>query len=206
MNFLCSSDFHGVVPVQMKEIIKERKIDAILYAGDYSPHGWGGEGENTEDPLNFLINLGLPVFSVHGNIDPEEQFFEQIDKDNKNFHFIHLKRVKVKGYHIVGLGDFYLDPYALKKFESLLKQKPERTIVLSHYPPKGVVDKTDFGSHVGSPELLDLIKKYKPLLVICGHIHEAAGVDNIGDTTVVNAAMTNVLVEIEAGEVSVSLI
>ncbi len=206
MNLLCSSDFHGVVPVQMKEIIKKKKIDAILSGGDYSPHGWGGEGESTEDPLNFLINLGLPVFSVFGNIDPEEQFFEEFNRKNKNFHFIHLKRVKIKDYYVVGLGDFYFDSYALKKFESLLKQKPDKTIILSHYPPRGVVDKVDFGSHVGSTELRDLIEKYKPMLVLCGHIHEAAGVDKIGNTTVVNMAMRNVLVEIEDGEVNVSLV
>ena len=207
MNFLCTSDLHGVIPVQMKEIVKERKVDAILYGGDYSPHGWGGgEGNSTEDPMNFLTGLGLPVFSVFGNIDPEKEFFEQFEKSHKNFHFIHLKRVKVKNWYIVGLGDFYFDSYALKKIESLLKQKPEKTILLSHYPPKGVVDKTDFGAHVGSKELRELIEKYQPPLFLCGHIHESAGVEKIGKTTVVNMAMKNVLVETENGEVNVSLV
>lgn len=206
MKFLCSSDFHGVVPVQMAKIVKENKIDAILSGGDYSPHGWGGEGESTEEPLEFLTGLGLPVFSVFGNIDPENSFFEDFERRHKNFHFLHLKRAKVKGYYIVGLGDFYFDEYALKTFESLLKQDPEKTIVLSHYPPKGAGDQVGFGMRVGSKELRDLIEKYKPLLVVCGHIHEDAGVFNVGKTVVVNAAMTNVLVEIDDGEVSVSLV
>lgn len=206
MKFLCSSDFHGIVPVQMAKIVKENKIDAILSGGDYSPHGWGGEGDSTEEPLEFITELGPSVFSVFGNIDPEKSFFEKFEQKHKNFHFLHLKRAKVKSVYVVGLGDFYFDGHALKAFESLLKQNPEKTIVLSHYPPKGAGDLVGFGMHVGSKELRDLIEKYKPLLVLCGHIHEDAGVSKIGKTTVVNAAMTNVLVEIDDGEVNVSLV
>jgi len=209
MNFLCLSDFHGTVPFQIKEIVKESKIDAILYTGDYSPHGWGeGEGENTETPLNFLVGLGLPVFSVYGNIDPDISFFEEFERENKNFHFVHLKRLKAGGYYIVGIGD-YLFPNrerAINSFESLLKKKPEKTIVLSHYPPKGVLDMTDTGENAGKKELKELIDKYRPLLFLCGHIHEAAGVSKIGRTTVINAAMKTVLAEIEDGEVNVSLV
>ncbi|UCG95849.1 MAG: metallophosphoesterase [archaeon] len=206
MNLLCSSDFHGLVPVQMEKIIREKKIDAILYGGDFSPHGWDGEGESTEAPMEFLMGLGLPVFSVFGNIDPDKSFFEEYERSHKNFHFIHLKRVKLKGYYIVGLGDFYFDSYALRTFESLLKQKPEKTIVLSHYPPRGVVDKVDFGAHVGSPELRRMIEKYKPPLFLCGHIHEAAGMGKLGNTQVVNMAMRNILVESDNGELRVSLV
>ena len=206
MKLLCTSDLHGIVPVQMAKIVKEKKVDAILYGGDFSPHGWGGEGESTEEPMNFMTGLGVPVFSVFGNIDPEESFFEEFDQKHKNFSFIHLKRVKVKNWYILGIGDFYFDDYALKAAESLLKQKPEKTIILSHYPPRGVLDRTDFGSHVGSQELRDLIKKYKPPLFLCGHIHEAAGTDKLGKTVVVNMAMKNVLVETENGELSVSLV
>lgn len=205
MNLLCSSDLHGVVPVQMSQIIKDRKIEAILYGGDFAPHGWEGEGDSTEAPMDFLMSLGIPVFSVFGNIDPEKAFFEDYERSHKNFHFIHLKRAKLKGYYVVGIGDFYFDSYALQTFESLLKQKPEKTIVLSHYPPKGVVDKVDFGVRVGSPELRELIEKYKPPLFLCGHIHEAAGMAKLGSTQVVNMAMRNVLVE--AGEeIHVSLV
>ena len=32
----------------------------------------------------------------------------------------------------------------------------------------------------------EFIEKYKPLAVITGHIHESAGIDTIGNTTVIN--------------------
>ncbi|MCD6477963.1 MAG: metallophosphoesterase [Candidatus Aenigmarchaeota archaeon] len=207
MKFLCSSDFHGVVPIQMKEIAKQHNINAILAAGDFSPHGWHGEGESAEGPLRFLISLGLPVFCVHGNIDPSPDYFLHLEKMYKNFHYVHLKRVKMGDYYIVGIGDFYfMSSYVLDKFEELLKKNPKKTIVISHYPPLGILDKSNLGNHAGSEELRNLIEKYQPLLFLCGHIHESAGVGNIGRTTVINAAMKNVLVEIEDEEVNVSLV
>jgi hypothetical protein len=39
---------------------------------------------------------------------------------------------------------------------------------------------------VGSPLIREFIEKWKPLLVLSGHIHESAAVDAIGPTRMVN--------------------
>jgi hypothetical protein len=39
---------------------------------------------------------------------------------------------------------------------------------------------------VGSYSVREFVKRVKPKLVLCGHIHEAVGVDKIGDAMVVN--------------------
>jgi Icc-related predicted phosphoesterase len=59
-------------------------------------------------------------------------------------------------------------------------------IVLSHAPPHGVRDRTGLFRHVGSTALRDFIQETQPALVLCGHIHEARGVDSLGRTVVVN--------------------
>ena len=43
------------------------------------------------------------------------------------------------------------------------------------------------GEHAGLKLYRDVILKYKPLLHVCGHIHEAQGKAKIGKTIVVNA-------------------
>ena len=40
--------------------------------------------------------------------------------------------------------------------------------------------------HVGSQSIRDLIEEFNPALVLCGHVHEARGIDRINETTIVN--------------------
>lgn len=66
----------------------------------------------------------------------------------------------------------------------------DTNILISHNPVKGYVDKG-----FGCSSLLNVIKKIKPKLVVCGHIHEANGMikgkkkDGLVDTLFVNAAL-----------------
>ena len=60
-------------------------------------------------------------------------------------------------------------------------------IVISHNPPKDTkVDKITSGLHVGSALYRTFLETYQPLLAVSGHVHEAAAVDTIGKTTVIN--------------------
>ena len=59
--------------------------------------------------------------------------------------------------------------------------------IVSHTPPKNTkVDLAFSGTHAGSASLRDFIERKKPNIVFCGHIHEAKGIDSIGDTVIVN--------------------
>ncbi len=81
-----------------------------------------------------------------------------------------------------------------KKLKLLLREDSERTIILSHVPPKNTkLDKINapnnpwHGRHVGDDILRNAINKYKPLLNVCGHMHENQGKVKIGKTLVVNS-------------------
>ena len=51
-------------------------------------------------------------------------------------------------------------------------------IVMTHGPPKGILDWCPSG-HVGCPNLLQAIRRVKPLMHCFGHIHEGAGMEVI---------------------------
>ncbi len=88
---------------------------------------------------------------------------------------------------------------------------PHADIIVSHCPPSGVLDVAGrlmslapdaaitLGDerHIGPPGLRSYLGREKPRLVVCGHVHEAAGsVYSDGtDTLVVNCARTAVVVE-----------
>jgi Icc-related predicted phosphoesterase len=48
------------------------------------------------------------------------------------------------------------------------------------------VDILHSGIHAGSIAVREFIEEHEPELVVCGHIHEARGVDAIGKSTIVN--------------------
>ena len=72
---------------------------------------------------------------------------------------------------------------------------PDHTDVLvTHGPPYGVLDKVDSsgysaGNHVGCEELREAIRRTKPIIHVCGHIHEGYGEEMLEDTLVVNASI-----------------
>jgi uncharacterized protein len=77
-------------------------------------------------------------------------------------------------------------------------------IIVSHSPPSGCLDQTRSGKHIGSPALRANILEHQPVLVLCGHVHEAAGVQNIGKTLVVNSAGRGQLIVLNMVETEVA--
>jgi Icc-related predicted phosphoesterase len=74
----------------------------------------------------------------------------------------------------------------MEKLASLMR--PE-TILVSHPPPRGVVDTVLGKWHAGCGSLAEVVRAASPALVLCGHIHESAGSATIGTTVVVNCTM-----------------
>jgi hypothetical protein len=72
---------------------------------------------------------------------------------------------------------------------------PEDTdIVLAHGPPYGYGDRTDRPSgpaHVGSTAMTETLKRVRPRLMVCGHIHSGYGSYRLGDTEIVNASLVD---------------
>jgi Icc-related predicted phosphoesterase len=61
-------------------------------------------------------------------------------------------------------------------------------IQVTHAPPKGTsVDIITTGAHVGSDAVRKFIDKVHPNAAFCSHIHEGRGVDEIGNTKIINS-------------------
>ena len=74
----------------------------------------------------------------------------------------------------------------------LLEQLPKprdfsKAIYIMHSPPyNSGIDVTVNKEPVGSQDIRDFICKYKPAVVLCGHIHESPGTMKIGETVCIN--------------------
>jgi len=137
----------------------------------------------------------------------------------KNLVLVDRKKKKINGIDLIGFGgyvdvtDFIKYPvdknkkeqkerekryndYAKKLYRLFSKYKPEKNFIfLIHYPPYKIMDKIKYkGSPMnkkrgGFLPYNKIIKKYKPLLVVNGHMHEYQGKCKIGKTIVVNPGL-----------------
>ena len=66
-----------------------------------------------------------------------------------------------------------------------------------HSPPRGHVDVSGTGEHLGSEAVLRTIESRRPRLALCGHIHESWGRrSRIGPTQVINLGPEGMLLEV----------
>ena len=83
-------------------------------------------------------------------------------------------------------------------------------ILMTHAPSHGILDEIPSGLNVGSPAVRRIVEKYHPVLALSGHIHEAIGVEKIGDTVFCNPGPARdghcAAIEVIEGVVTVKLI
>ena len=137
----------------------------------------------------IVEDLSPYVFAIPGNEDPDEvrEVMKKLDFDfhGKAAMVEDVKFIGFEGARWIETGEGVFVSY--DPVHEFLKDKRGKKVLITHVPPFDTeTDKLWTGHHVGSPFLRSLIEDYQPDLVICGHVHEARGVDRIGKTTIVN--------------------
>ena len=170
----------------MKEILKkEKKADILICAGDIA---WFGKGLSAT--LKKLAKLDKLVLLVHGNTPHETaKDFKNITKKYKNLRFIHRKSFRMGKRVFIGYGGGGFSQRD-KRFEKLIHEfkktmkKGDEVILVTHAPPYNTkLDDMGEIGHVGSKSIIKAIKSIKPLLLICGHIHETFKAKQVIDKT-----------------------
>ena len=197
MKLLVISDLHAHNDVLDKMDDIFAKADAVLFAGDFAECF---KPETGDEALEKLCSKHDSIFAVLGNCDNEVFMGDLEDKDicvekALLFHEGLAFAGSGGGTKFTGKTEFErTEEECLADFDVVVHSAADgdgslwgSTILISHNPPKGkTVDAVNAALHAGSQMFTDFILEHKPLAVICGHIHEGRGVENIGDTTVIN--------------------
>jgi predicted phosphodiesterase len=164
------------------------EADVLIHCGDFaidSPKGAISARCRSFDEW-LSRQPGEHKFVVRGNHDPRAVPFPK----SKATYVTSPGVVEVAG------TKFAFVPFTRRPQTEL----PEGDVLVTHVPPKGVLDKTYSGERAGSHSLRQALERgrHRPQLWLCGHIHEARGacVVRFGGnaqppTTVVNAANAN---------------
>jgi len=192
MKILAVGDIHGDYQKIIK-YLKNNQVDLIIITGDITQFG---PAELGEEILNEISRFDIPVLAIPGNCDPQS-IHSKIE--NSRAVNIHGRSLIIKDIGICGFGGSNPTPFntplefeeveIYDKASKLIKGIAEEKIslLITHAPPYNT--KTDLlpsGEHAGSISIRKIIEEYQPTLNLCGHIHEARAVDQIGNTKIVN--------------------
>ncbi len=183
MKLLALADLHADEDVldRLRAISAVRNYDMVLFCGDLTQRG----------PVSYaeeVLSLFPRRFAVHGNMDGPDVEAKMADLGVQ----LHGRKVKFGDWNLVGLGGSNPTPFGTPSelpeeiIESVLaKAGVDRfSILVSHPPPYGLFDSVG-PMHVGSRAVRKVVERKKPLMVICGHIHEYEGKEILDETLVV---------------------
>ncbi len=171
--------------------VREVGVQGVLQVGDLTrevtpfrrgPHDFEAARRSAARVLARIQELGVPVLWVPGNHDPRDLSGSgNVDGSSAN-----LGPYRVHGVGGAGPARFGF-PYEWGEEDIRALEIPPCDILISHAPPRDTsLDRTVRGEHVGSEAIRELALRHRGVLV-CGHIHEAPGVERLGDCLCVNA-------------------
>ncbi len=182
-------DRFDVVAVAMKEI---GAVDLLIIGGDITTAGTPADASRA---IEEWRTLAPQLLALAGNMD-SPSIDARLDElgvalDGRGYEF---GDVGVFGVSAAPRSPLHT-PYELSDEE--LERRVEKgfatiegcrvKVLCPHAPPKDTAcDRLRNGEHVGSSVLRAFVERKQPDLVLCGHIHEARGMDEIGRSRIVN--------------------
>ncbi|HLC86174.1 MAG TPA: metallophosphoesterase [Candidatus Nanoarchaeia archaeon] len=198
LKILAASDIHGDSSQVRKlaEKAEKENVDLVVLCGDIT------SPLQTKDIIKPFKDKNKKVLLVHGNHDGilVGELLSELYKV-KN---LHSNTAKYQHVGLFGCGGANVGLDALSEeeiFETMkkgfyyVKDLPKKIAVTHVHPDGTVVEKISPG--FGSTGLREFIDRYQPDLVLCGHVHEAAGVEDlIGKTKIINVGRNGKVIEI----------
>ena len=169
-----------------------KKADLVLIAGDIT--NFSGRQE-VKRILDEITRHNSHIYAVPGNCDlPEVDEYLRSEGMNLNCNCVAVGEIVLTGLggalacsrHIAGETGEQDHAVCLGHVESMVPAD-KKVIFVSHKPAFGTkIDDVGHGSHNGSRAIRSFIENFQPILAVSGHIHEAPGIDRIGETTLIN--------------------
>lgn len=192
MTILALSDIHGAYERMMEVVHANPAADVIVVAGDLTTQGTAQEAESA---IRQLQKTAKPVFVVAGNMDPPEveDVFARLGV-SINGRGVIVDEVGFFGVSAAPVS-VLMTPNEISEEEIARRAEAgwkhisgaRWKVFVPHAPPHNTrVDVVRSGRHVGSTAVRAFIERFHPDAVLCGHIHEARGVDALGSTRVIN--------------------
>jgi Icc-related predicted phosphoesterase len=197
---LAAGDIHGDVTLVRKLVDKAEKenVDLVVLCGDLTM-----SEASTENIIGPFINKNKKVLLIPGNhesIATIDFLAELYGATNLHGYSFKLGDIGLFGCSGVNIGIHKLPESEI--FELLNKAynqiKEKRTkIMVTHVHPDGIKMGKLTPHFQGSKGVRKALDYFKPDIILCSHVHEAEGVEEIvGSTKIINVGRSGKIVEI----------
>jgi uncharacterized protein len=200
LRILAASDLHGESKTARKlaDKAEREKVDIIVLCGDITGF------VETKDIIAPFKRKNQKVVLIPGNHDSfaTADFLAEF-YGMKNIHGYSIKMDNVGFFGAGGAIDLPHFPggttekelyHNLKQAHDAIKGI-EKKIMVTHMHPSNSV--SEFSGIRGSKAIENAIRTFKPDILIHGHIHEAAGMEQrMGKTRIINVDETGTIIEI----------
>lgn len=199
MKLLLFSDLHCDVVAAKRLAERAAAVDVLVGAGDF-----GNLRRHVDRCVSVLQQSARPAVLTPGNNESASEL-RSACRQWPEAHVLHGGAAEIAGVTFFGLGGGVpLTPFGSWSFdltedeaEALLQACPAECVLVVHAPPQGTVDVDSRGRHLGSTAIRDAIRRVRPRLVVCGHIHASGGqTGDLDGVPVVNAGPAGVLWEL----------
>ncbi|MBW2409066.1 MAG: metallophosphoesterase family protein [Deltaproteobacteria bacterium] len=190
MKLLVFSDLHSDFRIASQLVELSHGVDVVVGAGDFCNVRRG-----LDEIIRALSAINKLTILVPGNSESDLELIDAC-RTWDNAHVLHGGQAIIDGVSFYGIGSgIPVTPFGSwsydfteKEAHDLLNDCPQGGVLVSHSPPKGILDISSDGSSLGSQAVRDTLEQKKPDLVVCGHIHGSAGqTRQFNETTVINA-------------------
>jgi len=190
MLLTCISDTHNF----HEKIILPSTGDVIIHAGDFTEAGTKREAQRF---LKWFSSLPFKhKICIAGNHDfyLEKASAAEIEKIiPSNVHYLKDSEIIIEGVKFWGSPyipfeqnwAFSKSPYEIEKHWNKIPKDVD--VLITHTPPKGILDESNQQIEIGCPALKQEIEEKNPKIHVFGHLHENYGKVQFKKTLFINA-------------------
>ena len=200
LRILAAGDIHGDTnqAKRLAEQAEKENIDLVVLSGDLTY-----AEKSTEGIIGPFIKKGKKVILIPGNhetVATADFLAELYGATNLHGYSIKYKNVGLFGCGGANIGMFQLGEdeifELIKKGHDRIKDAKKK-ILVTHVHPTGSLMEKFSNIFPGSDGVKKAIDVFKPDILLCSHVHEAEGIEEmIGKTKVINVGKRGRIIEV----------
>ena len=201
MKILAAGDIHGDtgLALRLAEKAEKNKVDMVVLCGDITDFE-----QSTENLVGPFVAKKQKVVLIPGNhetVATTDFLAELYGVENLHGYSIKAGKVGLFGCGGANIGLFQMSENEtfdlLKKGHDKIKEL-EKKIMVTHVHPEGSKMGKMTSFFPGSTGISKAIEEFKPDILLCSHVHEAEGMEEIiGKTKVINVGKEGKIIKID---------